>query len=78
MLGKIVCSRGEVSDAESHYKPSKKGSKVDPIALSDLENLYRLGSLVREGKRRDVKYDEAVRRKFMKELEKDDFDCNTS
>ncbi|KAF3451358.1 hypothetical protein FNV43_RR07453 [Rhamnella rubrinervis] len=39
MVGKIVRSSGEVNDAESHYKPPKKGSKDDPIVLSDSEEV---------------------------------------
>ncbi|KAF3432570.1 hypothetical protein FNV43_RR27310 [Rhamnella rubrinervis] len=39
MVGKIVRSRGEVSDAESRYEPPKRGSKDDPIVLSDSEEV---------------------------------------
>ncbi|KAF3433577.1 hypothetical protein FNV43_RR24679 [Rhamnella rubrinervis] len=35
MMGKIVRSCGELSDAKSRYEPLKKGSKDDPIIVSN-------------------------------------------
>ncbi|KAF3448185.1 hypothetical protein FNV43_RR08897 [Rhamnella rubrinervis] len=44
MVGKIVCSSSEVSDTESYYELPKKGSKDDPIILSDSEEVELKGN----------------------------------
>ncbi|KAF3445991.1 hypothetical protein FNV43_RR11169 [Rhamnella rubrinervis] len=39
MVGKIICSSGEASDAKRRYEPPKKSLKDDPIILSDSEEV---------------------------------------
>ncbi|KAF3432614.1 hypothetical protein FNV43_RR27354 [Rhamnella rubrinervis] len=73
MVGNSIHSFGEVSDAESRYEPPKKGSKDDPIILSDSEEVDQEDKLEDNKRKWDAAFD-AILDEEQQELEKENFD----